>query len=81
MYFSLFVKTARQLPNIMPVPRRRSRSLVVSPAVFLSNIFDIDYIFQRSKPFLYYGFTPMVIYFGMTTEPTPASWFDLINIF
>ncbi|KAG7364197.1 TOM7 family protein [Nitzschia inconspicua] len=69
---------------IMPVPRRRqsSRGLVVaSPAALLSNLLNIDYIFQRSKTLLYYGFTPMVIYIGMTTEPSPASWFDLINIF
>ena len=69
----------------MPVPRRRQSKglggLITSPTALLSNLFDIDFIFQRSKTLLYYGFTPMVIYIGMTTEPSPASWFDLINIF
>lgn len=87
LLFSLYAESILQsystLPkndNNMPVPKRRSRSLAVSPTVLLSNIFDIDFIFQRTKTLLYYGFTPMVIYFGMTTEP-PAGWFDLINIF
>jgi hypothetical protein len=69
----------------MPVPRRRKSqglgALVVSPTVLISNLLDINFIFQKSKALLYYGFTPMVIYIGMTTEPSPASWFDLINIF
>ena len=77
--------TIRSSIDIMPVPRRRRSkglgSLVASPTVLISSLLDIDFIFQRSKTLIYYGFAPMVIYFGMTTEPTPASWFELINIF
>jgi hypothetical protein len=29
---------------------------------------------------LYYGFAPAVVYFGMTKEPSPSSWLELINI-
>jgi hypothetical protein len=73
-----------QAERKMPVPRRRQSSgglTLASPAKLLFNLFNIDFIFQRTKTLLYYGFTPMVIYIGMTTEPTPASWFELINIF
>jgi hypothetical protein len=68
----------------MPVPRRRKPkggSLAFSPTVLISNLFDIDYIFKRSRTLLYYTFAPAVIYYGMTAEPSPASWFELINIF
>jgi len=70
----------------MPVPRRRKQkgmggTLALSPAVLISKIFDIDSVFQRSKTFLYYSFAPAVIFYGMTTEPAPASWLELINIF
>mmetsp|Transcript_10859 Transcript_10859/g.31582 ORF Transcript_10859/g.31582 Transcript_10859/m.31582 type:complete len:106 (+) Transcript_10859:33-350(+) len=69
---------------VMPVPRRRNPkggSLALSPKVIMSTIFDIDYIFKRSRTLLYYTFAPAVIYYGMTTEPAPASWLELINIF
>ena len=68
----------------MPVPRRRKPrggSLALSPTVLISNLFNIDYIFKRSRTLLYYSFAPAVIFYGMTTEPAPASWFELINIF
>ena len=71
----------------MPVPRRRKQTgsasalATISPTVLLSKIFDIDFMFQRSKTLLYYTFAPAVIFYGMTTQPCPASWLELINIF
>ena len=73
----------------MPVPRRRNKAAgggggtlaTISPSLILSKMFDIDFIFQKSKTLLFYAFTPAVVYIGMTTEPSPASWFELINIF
>ncbi|MGK3742134.1 MAG: hypothetical protein ACI90V_008988 [Bacillariaceae sp.] len=69
----------------MPVPRRRKQTgsalATISPTVLLSKIFDIDFMFQRSKTLLYYSFAPAVIFYGMTTQPCPASWLELINIF
>lgn len=41
---------------------------------------NIDYIFQHTRVALLYGFAPTIIAIGMMTEPTPASWFDIINI-
>lgn len=43
-------------------------------------MFDIDYVFQKSRLLLLWGFAPTVVLIGMMTEPTPASWFELINI-
>jgi hypothetical protein len=67
----------------MPVPRRRKStgilSLVKSPLVLLK-LFDIDFMFQKLRTPLLYGFAPGVVILGMFTEPSPASWFDLINI-
>eukprot|EP00529_Nitzschia_sp_RCC80_P037967 CAMPEP_0113469372 /NCGR_PEP_ID=MMETSP0014_2-20120614/15864_1 /TAXON_ID=2857 /ORGANISM="Nitzschia sp." /LENGTH=72 /DNA_ID=CAMNT_0000361845 /DNA_START=84 /DNA_END=302 /DNA_ORIENTATION=+ /assembly_acc=CAM_ASM_000159 len=72
----------------MPVPRRRNKAgsgggtvATISPSFILSKMFDIDFMFQKSKTLLFYAFTPAVVYIGMTTEPSPASWFELINIF
>ena len=90
--FVCFLFSRRSLPSStetrsaesMPVPRRRKKpgvSIAISPSVFISNLFNIDYIFQRSKTLLYYSFAPLVVYYGMTTEPRPASWLELINIF
>jgi TOM7 family len=64
----------------MPVPRRRNKALVKSPTDVLK-IFDIDFLFQKTKTLLYYGFAPAVVFIGMYREPGPASWFELINIF
>lgn len=67
----------------MPVPRRRKSkgvgALFKSP-MLLFKILDIDFVFQKTKTLLYYGFAPGVVVLGMFMEPAPASWFDLINI-
>ena len=68
----------------MPVPRRRNssgmRNLASLPAMGL-RLLDIDFIFQKTRTALLWGFAPMVVTIGMMTEPRPASWFELINIF
>ena len=67
----------------MPVPHRRKSqgilSIVKSP-MMLTKVFDINFMFEKSKTLLLWGFTPAVILSGMLTEPAPASWFELINI-
>lgn len=67
----------------MPVPKRRQssgiRSLTALPSQAL-RIFDIDFLFQKSRILLLWGFAPTVVLIGMMTEPSPASWFELINI-
>jgi hypothetical protein len=67
----------------MPVPKRRKAtgvmSLVKSPLVVLK-LFDIDFMFQKLRIPLFYGFAPGVVLLGMFTQPSPTSWFDLINI-
>ena len=70
----------------MPVPRRRKQTgtggiVTFSPTLVMSKLFDIDFLFQRSKTFLYYSFAPAVIMYGMKTEPAPSSWLELLNIF
>lgn len=66
----------------MPVPRRRQSKGVVTlrklPSLALK-ILDINLIFQKTKTLLLWGWTPIVLYIGMNTEPRP-SWIDLINI-
>jgi hypothetical protein len=47
---------------------------------FIFKIVDIDFLFQNTRIALLYGFAPTVIVIGMLTEPSPASWFDIINI-
>ena len=69
----------------MPVPRRRSGrsgagfAIADIPSMAL-RLFDINYIFQKSRMALFYGFAPAVFYLGMTTEPCPQSWFEPFNI-
>ncbi len=67
----------------MPVPRRRSSTPVQKitslPRLALK-LLDADFIFQKSKTLFHYGFLPAVIFMGMTTEPRPSSWLELINI-
>jgi hypothetical protein len=67
----------------MPVPRRRKAkgmgALVQSPLLLLK-LLDIDFVFQKSRTVLLYGFAPTVVAMGMFTEPSPVSWLDLINI-
>jgi len=41
---------------------------------------DIDFVFQKARPYLLYTFAPAVVLIGMYTEPSPASWLELINI-
>ena len=43
-------------------------------------VLDIDFVFSNTKTLLLYTFAPAVVVLGMWTEPAPASWFDLINI-
>ena len=57
-----------------------SRSLASLPSRAL-RLFNIDYIFQKTRVILLWGFAPAVVTIGMMTEPRPASWFELINIF
>ena len=69
----------------MPVPRRRNgRSgagfkFADIPKMAL-RLFDINYIFSKTRMALFYGFAPAVFYLGMTTEPSPQSWFEPFNI-
>ena len=70
----------------MPVPRRRNRrsggmgfSLADVPQMAL-RLFDINYVFAKTRIALFYGFAPAVFYLGMTTEPRPQSWFEPFNI-
>eukprot|EP00581_Thalassiosira_minuscula_P014269 CAMPEP_0183726552 /NCGR_PEP_ID=MMETSP0737-20130205/23570_1 /TAXON_ID=385413 /ORGANISM="Thalassiosira miniscula, Strain CCMP1093" /LENGTH=73 /DNA_ID=CAMNT_0025957933 /DNA_START=72 /DNA_END=293 /DNA_ORIENTATION=- len=71
----------------MPVPRRRNRKSGGGGAFNLFDIpkyavrlFDINYIFSKTRIALFYGFAPAVFYLGMTTEPAPQSWFEPFNI-
>ena len=72
----------------MPVPRRRNRKSKGGVFTFqLSDIpsmakkmFDINYVFQKTRLALFYGFAPAIFYLGMTTEPRPQSWFEPFNI-
>jgi hypothetical protein len=66
----------------MPVPRRRktlSQTLFRYPRLAL-RLFDVDFMFQKMKPLLLWGFLPVVIWIGMNTEPKPASYLELFNI-
>lgn len=69
--------------NKMPVPKRRksqgASSLMALPSYTL-RLFDIDYVFSKTRFLLLWGFAPTVVLIGMMTEPTPSSWFDIINL-
>ena len=54
-------------------------ALIKSPSNILK-LFDIDFVFQKARPYLLYTFAPAVVLIGMYTEPSPASWLELINI-
>jgi len=41
---------------------------------------DIDFVFQKTKTLLLWGFAPTIVLIGCMTEPRPSP-FDLINIF
>ena len=67
----------------MPVPRRRQQTALMRvqslPSLALKML-DINFLFQKSRIFLLYGFAPAVVILGMNTEPAPTSWLELINI-
>lgn len=71
----------------MPVPKRRNRrsgggmgfAIADIPSMAL-RLFDINYIFAKTRIALFYGFAPAVFYLGMTTEPCPQSWLEPFNI-
>ena len=79
----------RRKPNYynikMPVPRRRNRKSGLGfqfsdiPSMAM-NMFDANYIFQKTRIVLFYGFAPAIFYLGMTTEPRPQSWLEPFNI-
>ena len=65
----------------MPVPRRRNQKNSMSSLPSLAlKLLDANFLFEKSKWILYYGFAPAVVYLGMTKEPCPSSWLELINI-
>jgi len=43
------------------------------------SILDINYVFEKTKILLFWGWTPLVLAIGLNTEPCP-SWIDLVNI-
>ena len=72
----------------MPVPKRRNQGGGGSSGGILtiSNItntvyklFDIDFVWQRTKAYVLYAFPCMVIYQGLQMEPKP-NFVDLFNI-
>jgi hypothetical protein len=69
----------------MPVQRRRNMSKGGGRGLFRTlsknavRLLDIDFVFQKSRTVLLWGFTPAVILWGLTTEPRPNP-IDLINI-
>jgi len=64
----------------MPVPRRRRQNQIANLPSLALKCLDVNFLFEKSKAVLYYGFAPAVVYFGMTKEPSPSSWLELINI-
>jgi hypothetical protein len=72
-----------EISNVkMPVPRRRKKNGAVAllNPLALTKVLDISFVFQKSRMLLLYGFAPSVVLMGMFSEPGPASWFELINI-
>ena len=68
---------------IMPVPRKRPLSTFAKLTYWPRKamvVFDISFVYQTLRPWVKYGFMPAVLYLGMTTEPRPSSWWDIINI-
>jgi len=68
----------------MAVPRRRQRkssgSLHQIPSLAL-RLFDINFVFQKTRLALFYTFAPAVIWVGMNTDPAPSSgYLELLNI-
>jgi hypothetical protein len=64
----------------MPVPRRRNQNPMGSLPSLALKLLDANFLFEKSKWIIYYGFAPAVVYLGMTKEPCPSSWLELINI-
>ena len=74
------------LPSIavdnMPVPRRRRSSGALTFSGLtnnLANLFDMNFVFQKARLLIFYGFAPTVIYLGLQMEPRPQ-FMDLFNI-
>lgn len=67
----------------MPVPKRRGPKrgalTVSSISSQLLKVLDINYVFQKARTLLLFGFTPVAIYVGLQTEPKPQLW-DLFNL-
>lgn len=67
----------------MPVPKRRNNKLsggiLYYPSLAMK-LFDVNFVFQKTRLALLYGFAPTVLFVGMMTEPRPASWLEIINI-
>jgi len=70
----------RSKPDIR-IPRRRPQGILTQITSTVGKITDIDFVFQKSRPFLFYGFPCFVVYIGMTTEPAPESVWEIINLF
>ena len=62
------------------IPKRRPKNVMKQVSSTILNLLDADFVFQKTRTALFYGFAPAVIYIGMTTEPSPESIFDLFNI-
>lgn len=64
----------------MPVPRRRSGKLSLAKLPGLAvSLLNVDFVFQKTKTIIYWGFAPAVILIGLRTEPRPGL-IDLFNI-
>jgi hypothetical protein len=68
----------------MSVPKRRYSRGVGAITLFkvsnqLLTLLDINFVWQRVKTAVLYGFGPLVIYCGLQIEPKP-SIIDLFNI-
>ena len=67
----------------MAVPRRRNRNSTSTlrnlPSLAL-RLFDLNFVFQKTRVALFYTFAPAVIWVGMNTDPAPSGYWELINI-
>ena len=72
----------------MPVPKRRNQGskgsnggalMIPNLTKMVYKLFDIDFVWQRTKAYVLYAFPCYVIYQGLQTEPKP-NFIDLFNI-
>lgn len=72
----------------MPVPKRRNQVsggsgggalMIPNLTKMVFKLFDIDFVWQRTKVYVLYAFPCMVIYQGLQMEPKP-NFIDLFNI-